>query len=413
MHPLHVSKIIGADIELANLVLGPNMSPGARTGPVAAQLLLQEVEGVPAARAFAKSVYPSSPDASVAEWGRKFLAANGSSVYIDAHHLEVNTMETLGPADYVAAWRAMLKIAEEARREASSRLKAGLSLEVMANTSDRKSNSFGSHLSIATTRKAWTSLFNSARLLWLASFHVSSIVITGAGKVGAENNALAADFQLSERADFFGQLTTLDTTCPKRGIVNQRDEALTGGDYQRARYHCIFYDSNLQTAAAFLKAGMLSLVILMLEADEVGLDCAIEDPVAALAVISRDLTFQSKFATVSGKYLTALDVQEEFVERAGRFVNAGRCEGFLPDATRVIELWSDTLAMLRRCDLHGLSRRLDWALKLSLLTRLMEKRPGLGWSSRKFAMPICNMRISIPPRVCSGRTKPRAWWKIS
>lgn len=91
-------------------------------------------------------------------------------------------------------------------------------------------------------------MFDSARLLWLCSYHVSSIILLGAGKVGFENGAPSAPFQLAERADFFGQLTSVDTMIPNRGVVNARHEPLTGKDHRRARYHCILYDSNLPNA---------------------------------------------------------------------------------------------------------------------------------------------------------------------
>jgi proteasome accessory factor A len=380
MQTCHVPKVMGSDVELASFILGTEAPLG--TGHLAAQLLLEVIRGLPARRtAPGAQERLLSPHVVVAEWGRKFLPANGSSCYIDANHFEVNMPECASPADYVAAWQAMVKIADQARLAVDRRLQSGLSLEVMANTSDRRSNSFGSHLSISTTRKAWTSLFDSARLLWLSSYHVSSIICFGAGKVGAENGAAPATFQLAERADFFGQLTSLDTTIPNRGVVNQRNEPLTGKDRSRARYHCIFYDSNLQDVAAYLKAGVLSLVLLMLEADEVDLTAVFEDPIAALRVISRDLTFRATFETHAGKSLTAIDLQSMFLERASRFVEAGRCEGFLPDAPRIIKLWGETLDLLRKNDLRALRQRLDWALKFSILSELLARYPKLRWDS--------------------------------
>lgn len=376
-----VPKIIGADVELANFLTGPKLTPDTSTGPAAALLLLREIDGVPANRNSCAEAYPMSLDAAVVEWGRVFLPANASSFYIDAHHIEINTFEALGPSDYVAAWRAMLRIANQARCDAEQRLKPGLTLEVIANTSDRRSNSFGSHLSVATTRAAWNSLFDHDVLRWLASLHACSPQISGAGKLGVENGAGPADFQLSERADFFRRLTTLDTTGPDRGIVNRRDEPLAGDERWRARYHCICYDSNLQTTAAFLKAGTLALAILMLEAGEVDLSCAFEDPVTAFQAISRDLTFASNFRTVDGSRATALDLQSRFLDRAFRFVESGRWEGLLPDAPRIVELWAQTLDMLRRRDLPALARRLDWALKLSILTHLLDRHPELNWTS--------------------------------
>jgi proteasome accessory factor A len=318
---------------------------------------------------------------TVAEWGRKFLPTSGASVYIDAHHLEINTPEVASPADYVAAWRAMLRVANAAREAVNLRLRTGLSVEVLANTSDRKSNSFGAHLSMATSRTAWQSLFESSSLLWLASFHASSILYAGAGKAGSENGQRPATFQLSERSDFFGQLTTMETTIPNRGLVNQRDETLCGPERERARYHCIFYDSNLMDVAAYLKAGVLALIMLLLEAGEADTRYAFDDPVAAMRTISRDLTFRATFPTVAGKRESAIGLQRRFLDRAAKFVEAGSAGEFLPDSARVIKTWAEVLDLTEKGNLAQLSRRLDWALKLSILSRLMETARDLDWTS--------------------------------
>jgi proteasome accessory factor A len=326
---------------------------------------------------------PQIPGFTMGEWGRRFLPANGASVYIDSHHLELNTPETLRATDYVAAWHAMLRIADQARRKAVASLGSGQSLEVMANCTDRQGNSFGNHTSVAITKAAWKNLFERKvhHLLWLASYQVSSILFTGAGKVGSENGAPPAQFQLSERADFFGQLTSLETTIPNRGIVNSRDESLAGAKDNHARLHCIFYDTNLCHTAMFLRAAVLQIILSMLEAEEIEPTLILDDPIRALQVISRDLMFRAKLQTSAKQTVTAIDLQSMFLERAARFVDQGRCDGIVPEARQAIKLWADTLEKLRTNDLAVLARRLDWALKLSILSRTMAKRRELNWDS--------------------------------
>jgi proteasome accessory factor A len=70
-----------------------------------------------------------------------------------------------------------------------------------------------------------------------------------------------------------------------------------------------------------------------------------------------------------------------FLERAARFVDQGRCDEIVPEARQAIKLWADTLEKLRTNDLAVLARRVDWALKLSILNRTMAKRRELNWDS--------------------------------
>jgi proteasome accessory factor A len=70
-----------------------------------------------------------------------------------------------------------------------------------------------------------------------------------------------------------------------------------------------------------------------------------------------------------------------FWEEAQRFVGDGGCADIVPDAPQILQLWLDTLCELRARDFGALARRLDWVLKLQILQRARQQRPGLNWSS--------------------------------
>jgi proteasome accessory factor A len=375
----HVPKIIGADCELANFYAGVHSAEG--TGPQASRALLREVHGLPLRREPLYAHASNQRGFEPMDWGRKFLF-NGSCVYVDMDHLEICIPEVRSALDYVAAFHAMLRIADGARHRANQELRAGVSLEVLANTSDGQGQSFGSHMNFSITRAAWNNLFQRKmhHLLWLASYQVTSILFAGAGKVGAEHGAPAAGFQLSQRADFFEQATSLDTTA-HRGLVNQRDEPLAGSAKGVARLHSIFYDTNLCHTALFLKAGAMQIILAMLEEEMVETELILEDPLSAIEQISRDLKLDGEVKTQSGKPVTALGHQRMFLDRAAKFVNAGRCEGIVPDAPRVIAMWADTLERMEKQDWPVLARRLDWARKLSLLLGMMGEQRGLTFTS--------------------------------
>lgn len=373
-------KVLGADVELGNFILGDD-TPGG-TGAAASRRLLEEVRGV-----------VSGPVASPQDTGRRFLPTNGGCVHIDLDHLEVALPETTSAYDHVAHWRAMLLLAREAAARANRRLPDGRRIEVVANNSDGLGQSYGSHVNVLLTRAAWDNIIRRKAhfLAYLAAFQVSSIVFTGQGKVGSENGRAPVAYQLSQRADFIETLLHYDTMSD-RPIVNTRDEPLCGGavwadaagnsdERELARLHVIFYDSTLCDTASLLRVGTLQIVVAMLEAGFVNPSLALDDPLDALQIWSRDPSLRSRARTVSGGGLTAVDLQFRFLREATKFADRGGCDGIVPRAAEILALWNDTLIKLRHRDFGVLARRLDWVLKLQMLQRAMTQRPDLTWTS--------------------------------
>jgi proteasome accessory factor A len=365
------------------------------------------------------------------DWGRRFLPGNGGCFYIDLDHLELCLPEVRSAYDHLACWHAMLRIARQAMAAAGETLPAGQRLEVLVNNSDGRGNSYGSHLNFLVARRTWNDLVHRRlhRLLYLASYQVSSILLGGQGKVGSENDMPAASFQISQRADFFETLIGVQTTH-RRPLVNARDEALCGrsqsskkavarttrsagsgtrgdlarattgaharsrGDLARAatdvgsraaddlaRLHVIFYDSTLCHVATVLKVGVLQVVLAMLEAGGGSLAPILDDPLEAVVSWSHDPTLRRRARLASGRRLTAVEHQLLVLEEVKPFVDAGGCDGIVPRARDIVALWEETLQLLERRDFDALARRLDWALKLTLLERTLARRPQLDWRS--------------------------------
>lgn len=379
-----VPKLCGADVELGNFLLGLNRDRA--TGGEASRALLREIEGLPHGEFRLGGNYDPQ------DWGRKFLPANGGCAYIDLDHLEICLPEVWSAEDFVACWHAMLRMVRAAQSSANARLPEGVEIQVLANNSDGQGNSYGSHLDFLVSRRMFDNLFQKKlhHLLFLASYQASSIVFTGQGKVGAENGAPDAPFQLSQRADFFETLAGPQTTY-RRPLVNSRDEALCGqpvwGSAQRqpardlARLHVIFYDSNLCQVATYLKVGVLQVILTMLEAEECDPALILDDPLGALAVWSRDPSLQSRARTTTGREVTAVELQLQFLDQARRFLDRGGCGQAVPGVERIVALWADTLGKLQRGDLAALAPRLDWVLKLSGLLRVMDQRRQFGYGS--------------------------------
>jgi proteasome accessory factor A len=189
----------------------------------------------------------------------------------------------------------MLRIVRGLLAEANARRSDDSRIQVLANNSDGRDHAYGSHLNFLLTRTAWDNVFarKMHQLLWLAAFQTSSIVYTGAGKVGAENGAPPVFFQLSQRADFFETLVGEQTTY-RRPIVNSRDEPLCGvgarAEDALARLHVIFFDNSLAFGTSLLKVGTMQILLAMLEAERINPQLILDDPVDAVVRWSHDPT---------------------------------------------------------------------------------------------------------------------------
>jgi hypothetical protein len=375
-----VPKLVGADFELGNFILGVERSGG--TGSEAARLLLAEIEGVPAlgAQGRGRQTWLRGPYGYDAQdSGRKFLASNGGCAYIDLDHLELCIPEVRSAFDHAAASAAMLRIAREAQRRANARLPEGQEIQVLVNNSDGRSNSYGSHLNFLVSRAALLDILERRphHLHFLATHQLSSLVYAGQGKVGAENGRPEVPYQISQRADFLETLIGLQTTW-NRPIVNSRDEALCGASRTLARLHVIFFDNTLCPGASVLKVGAMQIVLAMLEAEDVLTSVAIDDPLAAAVAWSHDPTLRAAVRLVDGSRATAVEVQQRILEAALRHRELHGFES-VPRADEILALWADTLQKLAAGEFDALAGRLDWVLKLRVLERALAQRPDLDW----------------------------------
>jgi proteasome accessory factor A len=321
------------------------------------------------------------------------------------------TPEVLSALDYVACSHAMLRIARQAQMAAQENLPPEQAIQLLANNSDGRGHSYGSHLNFLITRRAWENIFHRKvhYLGLLASYQVSSIVFTGQGKVGSENGQPPVAYQIAARPDFFETLVGSQTTF-RRPIVNSRDEPLCGREPlpdekgpRMARLHVIFYDNSLCHVASFLKVGVMQVILAMIECECVDPGLILDDPVAAAVAWSHDPGLRTTAKTAAGDDRTAVQLQMMFLEAATRFVEKGRCEGIVPDARKIMQVWKDTILPLQAAASSGdlaalapLAPRLDWVLKLAVLQRAMAQRPDLTWDSPQIRQ-LDHLYASVAP----------------
>jgi hypothetical protein len=386
-----IPKVLGADVELGNFVVG---GADEGSGAEASRDLLAAFVAVTGAVGRFDDEPSTANGGNAQDWSRFFLPSTGGGAYIDLRHLELTLGEQPSARAFVAAWQGMLLLAQQALHHANQKA-GGRRYCALVNNSDGQGNSYGGHLNLLVTRRAWTdALERKPHLLaMLASYQVASMVVTGQGKVGTGEEGRPGRFELSQRAGFTQCLVGPQTTF-RRPVVNSRFESHSTID--TARLHVICYDTGLTPVGTLLKAGGLQLVMAAVEAGEAPRDLALEDPVATLHAWSADPTLRTRAPLVDGRNVTVVELLAMFMERLGGFAARAEREGIVRDGARIASTWVSTLEQLARGDWPAVARRLDWALKLGAIERAMAQAPGLGWTSAA-AKHLDHLYASLDP----------------
>ncbi|SEO85338.1 depupylase/deamidase Dop [Trujillonella endophytica] len=303
------------------------------------------------------------------------ILTNGARLYVDHAHPEYSTPEVTNPRDIVLWDKAGERVMAEAARRAA-RVPGTSPIQLYKNNTDGKGASYGSHENYLMDRR--TPFVDIIR--GLIPFFATRQVFAGSGRVGLGVEGRTQGFQLSQRADFFEVEVGLETTL-KRPIINTRDEPHANPDEYR-RLHVIIGDANLAELSTYLKVGTTSLVLALIEARALTRDLSIEEPVAALQAISHDPTLTYKVRLRTGQRMTALEVQEAYLEQAQRFVDQ-RGDGDEQTAD-VLRRWAEVLEVLAD-DPMRLADRLDWPAKLRLLEGY-RSRDGLAWGDSRLKL---------------------------
>ncbi|HET6770041.1 MAG TPA: Pup--protein ligase [Actinomycetota bacterium] len=316
----------------------------------------------------------------VVHWGRSsnVFLENGARLYLDVgSHPEYATPECDSVTELVGHDKAGERILESLLSAAQMRLhEEGISGEVylFKNNTDSAGNSYGCHENYLVARQG-----EFARMAEiLIPFFVTRQVYAGAGKV--LHGPRGAQYCLSQRAEHIWEGVSSATTR-SRPIINTRDEPHADAERYR-RLHVIVGDSNMSEFTSFLKVGVTDLVLRMVEENSVMRDLTLENPIRAIREISHDITCRKRVRLASGRELSALDIQSEYLDRATRFAEH---HGLDPVATKVLNAWEHALTALREGALDRLVTKVDWVAKHQLLTRYREKH-GLSLSHPKIAL---------------------------
>ncbi|QPK84189.1 proteasome accessory factor PafA2 [Corynebacterium qintianiae] len=295
------------------------------------------------------------------------VTSNGARFYVDHAHPEYSSPEVSNAWDAMVYDAAGDLILGEAAANLADLYEQGVSvlkdkapcppLKFYKNNVDGKGASYGSHENYQNSRHTDFGKLAQA----LIPFFVTRQVITGAGRVGIGQEGQREGFQISQRADYFEQEISLETTL-NRGIVNTRDEPHADEERFR-RLHVIVGDANMSQYSNFLKLGMTKLVLDAIEAGMDFSDLRLADPVAEIKAVSHDPTCTHELLLSDGRRLTAIALQRVYRSRV-----AG--EGDVDK--RVLEYWSELLVDLEH-DPLSTADRLDWTAKWALIKAYLDR----------------------------------------
>ncbi|WNV77770.1 depupylase/deamidase Dop [Geodermatophilus sp. DSM 44513] len=303
------------------------------------------------------------------------ILTNGARLYVDHAHPEYSTPEVTNPRDVVLWDKAGERVMAEAARRAA-RVPGTQPIQLYKNNTDGKGASYGSHENYLMDRR--TPFLDIIR--GLIPFFATRQVFAGSGRVGIGTESRTQGFQLSQRADFFEVEVGLETTL-KRPIINTRDEPHADADKYR-RLHVIIGDANLAELSTYLKVGTTALVLDMVEARTLTRDLSLEESVAELQAVSHDPSLTHRVRLRDGRRMTALEVQQAYLEMAQRHVDR-RGDGD-PQTADVLRLWAEVLEDLA-ADPMRCADRLDWPAKLRLLEGY-RSRDDLAWGDSRLRL---------------------------
>ena len=304
----------------------------------------------------------------VVSWGRSsnVFLENGARLYLDVgSHPEYATPECDSIYDCTVHDKAGERKLEELMISAEKRLKdEGIrgTIYLFKNNTDSAGNSYGCHENYLTRRSAEPDKYKQH----LIPFLISRQIFTGAGQV--LQTARGPIFSIAQRAEHIWESMSSATTR-SRPIINTRDEPHADAEMYR-RLHVIVGDSNMSEYTTFLKLGSTACMLRMIEANDISLrDLTLENPVRAIRDFSHDITCRKKVRLESGRELSALDIQREYLNTALKFADT---HGFTSTEMKALEMWEHCISTIENDPLK-LNTEVDWVIKHNLIEAFRSK----------------------------------------
>jgi Pup amidohydrolase len=296
------------------------------------------------------------------------VLSNGARFYNDHAHPEYSTPECTSLREIVAHDKAGERVLDECRRRRDRKLEEGQEVRLYKNNTDFVGHSYGCHDNYLLSRAvSWDRI-----VAGVLPFLITRQIFAGAGKMGIEAESAPGQpgvYQISQRADFFSVLVSIDT-MNRRPLVNTRDEPHADLERYR-RFHVILGDANMSEWATAMKIGTMAMVLGLIETETVP-QLEIAQPIDAAKSISRDQTRSWILELKDGRKISAIDVQRIYLRAAASLVPENE------DYRWIVQEWENVLDDLER-EPSSTADRVDWAAKKMLLDALQEGEK-LSWN---------------------------------
>src|SRR5947208_11885789 len=288
------------------------------------------------------------------------VLSNGARFYNDHAHPEYSTPECTTLRQIVAQEKAGERILAECARRRNQKLPPNREVRLYKNNTDFVGHSYGCHDNYLVRRNvAWDRI-----VAGILPFLITRQIFAGAGKLGVEAESASGEpgvYQISQRADFFSVVVSIDT-MNRRPLINTRDEPHADASRFR-RFHLILGDSNMSEWATAMKIGTTSLVLDLIERGEAP-QLEIAQPIHANKSISREETYDWIIELTDGRKISAIDVQRIYLRAAAKMEIS-------EDRQWILREWENVLNDLQR-DVMATRDRVDWTAKKFLLNALPE-----------------------------------------
>jgi proteasome accessory factor A len=306
---------------------------------------------------------------SVVQWGRSsnVFLSNASRLYIDVGaHPEYATAECDNLTDLIASDKAGERIVHDLIGGAEQRLAAaGIegTVYLYKNNTDSAGNSYGCHENYLVRRRADFKAFASA----LLPFLVTRQIVAGAGCI--TRTPAGAHYSFSPRADHMWEGMSSATTR-SRPMINTRDEPHANADLYR-RMHVIVGDSTMAEPTLLLKVGSTDLLLRLMEAHVWLPDLTLAREMQAIRQVAHDLTGTAKVELADGRSMTAVEVQQTYLDTVREHVGGAIERTSEVDA--ILDLWQRGIDAVRLQDFSLIDTEIDWAIKHRLVTRYRDR----------------------------------------